>query len=143
MHPISRPIDMLAFASAGNAIFTLAGKSSRFTYRMRLSDDSRVFFVSVLTGSDNTNDYTYLGTIKNAEHAQFMHGRKSTITADAPSARAFVWFWDQLTRDGDKIDQVKFYHEGRCGRCARLLTVPESIERGIGPDCAERMFEAA
>ena len=28
---------------------------------------------------------------------------------------------------------------GSCGHCGRTLTNPESIERGIGPICAERM----
>jgi hypothetical protein len=28
------------------------------------------------------------------------------------------------------------WHEGRCGRCGRKLTVPESIESGFGPECA-------
>jgi hypothetical protein len=33
----------------------------------------------------------------------------------------------------------KIHHEGRCGKCGRLLTVPESVETGIGPECAKRM----
>jgi hypothetical protein len=33
----------------------------------------------------------------------------------------------------------KVHHEGRCGRCGRTLTVPESIESGIGPECAKKM----
>ena len=28
---------------------------------------------------------------------------------------------------------------GACGRCGRPLTVPSSIDRGIGPDCAALM----
>lgn len=33
---------------------------------------------------------------------------------------------------------------GRCGDCGKALTDPESIERGIGPDCAaKRVREAA
>jgi hypothetical protein len=32
---------------------------------------------------------------------------------------------------------LEVWHEGRCGRCGRALTVPESVERGIGPECWE------
>jgi hypothetical protein len=32
-------------------------------------------------------------------------------------------------------DGVVIWHEGRCGRCGRRLTVPESIESGYGPEC--------
>lgn len=30
-------------------------------------------------------------------------------------------------------------HAGRCGRCGRILTVPESIDLGLGPECAGRV----
>ena len=28
------------------------------------------------------------------------------------------------------------FHDGKCGRCGRKLTVPESIQSGLGPVCA-------
>lgn len=138
-HLISRPIDALVFATAGNSIFTIVSKKTqvRFTYRMKQSDDGKVFFVSVLTGSDNENDYTYLGTIRNAEKAPFKHGAKSKITTDATSAKAFAWVWPHIA--AGEMDDIEFWHEGRCGRCARLLTVPESLTAGLGPDCRKLM----
>lgn len=27
--------------------------------------------------------------------------------------------------------------EGKCGRCARRLTTPESVQLGFGPECAK------
>lgn len=39
---------------------------------------------------------------------------------------------------GQDLPECEVWHEGRCGRCGRKLTVPESIETGIGPDCAKR-----
>ncbi len=33
----------------------------------------------------------------------------------------------------------KLVHEGRCGRCGRTLTVPESVTEGIGPECRKIM----
>jgi hypothetical protein len=33
---------------------------------------------------------------------------------------------------------LEVWHEGRCGACGRRLTVPESIERGLGPECYGR-----
>lgn len=32
---------------------------------------------------------------------------------------------------------VEIWHEGKCGRCGRQLTVPESIESGFGPECVK------
>jgi hypothetical protein len=34
----------------------------------------------------------------------------------------------------------RIHLEGRCLRCNRPLTTPESIRRGIGPICAEGGF---
>lgn len=45
----------------------------------------------------------------------------------------------RLVRDAQFAAQgMAFYgiRTGRCGRCGRRLTDPESIRRGIGPECA-------
>lgn len=129
-----------AFIFAGNARFTIRSKTTgvRFTYRVRAkdTDDGRTLhFVSVLTGSDNDNDFTFLGTIFDCQ--TYRHGRKSRIGSDAPSAKAFEWAFPRIVA-GD-LSKFEVHHEGRCGRCARALTVPESIEMGLGPDCAGMM----
>jgi hypothetical protein len=127
--------DIRTFALAGNARLTLVSKKSRtrFSYRVRASDDGKVWFVGVLTGSDNESSYTYMGIIR--ADGSFERGRKSKIGEDAPSMVAWSWWWAWLQR-GKLNDGVEVWHEGKCGRCARPLTVPESIARGIGPDCA-------
>lgn len=148
---ISRPIDILTFVAAGNAIFTMTGSRLRFTYHVEESKrdaktDRSVFFVSVLTGPSNTSDYSYLGIIpamNGHPTAEFKLTKKSTATADANSVKAFAWFWRALTtKNEEHLALIKFQHEGRCGRCNRPLTVPESIERGIGPECAQIMRAA-
>jgi hypothetical protein len=122
------------FALAGNARLTLVSVKTgqRFSYRIRVSEGNTVYFVSVLTGSDNENDYTYLGVIDRSH--QFRRTAKSRIGEDEPSHLAFEFFWRNKLHP-----QLEVWHEGRCGRCARALTVPESIAAGIGPDCAQIM----
>ena len=51
------------------------------------------------------------------------------------SVQAFIWFLNRIEAD-KPTDGFEFWHEGKCGRCGRKLTVPESIEAGIGPECA-------
>lgn len=120
------------FILAGNAIFTIRNTETgnTFTFKVRQPDSDKPHFVSVLTGPQNTSDYTFLGTIFNKK--VYRHGKKSPISFDASSARTFNWFWQHID---DLPDCVEIYHEGYCGRCGRLLTVPESIESGIGPVC--------
>jgi len=122
------------FMMAGNATLTLKSEKTgvHFTYRVRASEDGKVSFVSLMNGPDNEKNYSYLGTIRDGI---FAHGAKSKIGADAPSAKAFTWFHNHL-KSSTVPAQLQVWHEGRCGRCGRKLTHPESIERGIGPECA-------
>jgi hypothetical protein len=138
---ISRPKDVLRFALAGNARLTLVSKrtGTRFTYRVRQKDPTKPHFVSLLNGPDNTSDYLYMGTIFDGAH--FKLTAKSAYNDDAPSVKAFKWVWRHLVAATDDTmpTDLEVWHEGRCGRCGRVLTVPESIERGIGPECAGMM----
>lgn len=139
------------FMNAGNATVTLRSKTTdtRFTYRIQaphfpgnegtnsardVNNDMR--FVKVLTGADNENSYSYLGFIR---RGVFFHGgTKSRVGRDAPSAKAFAWAWKMLAQDV-LPDTLEIWHEGRCGRCQRKLTVPSSIASGFGPECSGRV----
>jgi hypothetical protein len=126
------------FLLAGNARVTLvSGKTGvRFTYRVRRPegvDPKRPHFVALLRGPDNEEDYAFLGTIFHDGH--FVMGRNSRISGEAPSARAFRYAWSALHCFA-MPHGVEVWHEGRCGRCGRALTVPESVARGLGPECA-------
>lgn len=126
--------DTKRFLLAGNARVTLVSKKTgaRFTYRVRQSKDKRVHFVSLLTGSDNESSYTYMGMLREGKFAQTA---KSPIEGTAPSVKAFFWFHDNLFIENRIVDTLEVWHEGKCGRCNRSLTVPESILNGIGPEC--------
>lgn len=139
-----------AYMMAGNAYFTLRSKTTqtRFTFRVSKSkpDSTKsaktpVWFVSVLTGTDNQDSYTYMGVMD--ADGKFRFTAKSKVTGQAPSGKAFDWFAKTLTTAlvtfGSLPAGLEFWHEGRCGRCGRALTVPESVERGIGPECATKM----
>jgi hypothetical protein len=135
------------FVQAGNATVTLRSlkSGSHFTYKVQapfakdgtsrdLASDFR--FVKVLTGSDNENNYSYLGYIR---RGVFFHGgHKARISYDTPSAKAFTWTWKNIA-SGSLPPVLEVWHEGRCGRCGRKLTVPSSIASGFGPECAERV----
>jgi hypothetical protein len=137
------------FCLAGNSYFTLVSTKTqvRFTYRMNKTEpdangkEGKVsHFVALLTEPDNTHSYKYLGHIFRAD-GKYWHGNKSKIHQGAPGAQGFIWFYEKVIQQGKRPTDLglEFWHEGRCGKCGRKLTVPESIERGIGPECASRM----
>jgi Family of unknown function (DUF6011) len=133
--------DVRTFVLAGNATLTLVSRrtEARFTYRVTAGEaGSKVtHFVKVLTGQDNEGSYSYLGHVYDGTR-DYVHGRKSRVGADAPSAKAFAWFWQKVVKGGALPDEIEVYHSGSCGRCGRKLTVPESIKIGLGPECAGR-----
>lgn len=133
-----------SYMLGGDAKVTLVSlrTGARFTYRIRQKEaDSKfvhlnkppqtLYFVSVLTGPDNSSDFEFLGTVFDGR--DYRHGNRSQISRDAPSARAFAWTWQNLGSP-----EVEVWHSGECSRCGRELTDPESIARGLGPKCAER-----
>lgn len=132
------------FMLAGNATITLVSKKTgtRFTYKVTAPENSKgavSHFVKVLTGQDNEGHYQYLGQIY--DHQDYTHGKKSKIGPDTPSAKAFRWFFQMVIVERHEPEEkgMEIYHEGKCGRCGRKLTVPESILRGIGPECANHL----
>lgn len=126
------------FMLAGSAVFTLVSVESgvRYTYKVTKKDSSDDFwFVNRLSGPDNYDDFFYIGHIRMVYHNGIMFKPKDGREHEL-SVRAFKWFFGNLYANPDKaIAFVEFWHEGRCGRCKRRLTVPESIASGFGPEC--------
>jgi len=123
-----------AFILAGNARFTVVSQKTgtRFTFKVRAKEGTTLHFVSVLTGSNNEADYEFIGTIFNG--SRFARSMKSRIGNEAPSMKAFSWVIAQILA-GKMPAMSEIHHEGRCGKCGRALTVPESIKSGLGPIC--------
>lgn len=133
-HAIEHP----EFFTGGNAIFTVTNPSGEhYTYRIRKPRRDMPFFVQLLSGPDNTNDYTYIG-IYAANVPRLVLTAKSKLPADSKPVLVFTWAARQVARGRELPQGYSIQHEGRCCRCGRRLTVRESIESGIGPECAKR-----
>ena len=122
--------DALKFIFAGKSIVTFLNTKTgnRFTFKTKVAKDSNMFFISVLNGPEN---WAYIGT---CIEGKFRHGRKSDISADAQSVKVFDYVLTKLVL-GTLPDFIEAWHEGRCGKCGRPLTVPSSISNGLGPEC--------
>lgn len=139
---------MRQFIEAGNATVTLVSKrtGTRFTAKFARPDPEpgkpRPIWVHVLNGLRVGADYQYLGCIwPHRSTTEVVGSAKSRIGLDAPSAVAVRWFLAQLYGDGAAqhrlLAQMEVWHEGRCGRCGRKLTVPDSIRDGFGSECIQ------
>jgi hypothetical protein len=132
--------DIDRFIYGGHAIFTLKNEETenRFTYKIVNSNEEQYknyYHVYLLTGCDNESNYSYLGFIKDKI---FVISNKSRMK-DGLGAKTMMWFVNSVLRTHHVPKNLGIYHNGRCGRCGRLLTVPESIKSGFGPECINRL----
>lgn len=131
----------MMFMLAGKAIFTVLNESTgnRMTFKVVKKegrDGKPVHFVSAMNGPSNIK-YAYLGTI--FEGTKFVRTAKSHFNPESIVNRGFKWVFETLTSGKSLPENIKFFHEGRCGKCGKRLTVPESIETGFGPECCKMM----
>jgi hypothetical protein len=127
----------------GNSTTTLKSlkTGNHFTYTIKASADKNVLFVCALTGQDNTYDYSYIGCLFqqiDGSYGYLTHTKNSKVSKDAPSFKAFKWAWQNI-RNGTDMPDLEIWHEGRCGRCGRKLTEPDSIASGFGPICIDKI----
>ena len=105
-------------------------------------DDDSIRFVKVLNGPDNSRsgDWMFLDFLRADTEGSIMPhlmaGRKGR--PDAPSFQALRWTLLQLSTN-NLPDDLEIRHEGKCCKCGRALTVPSSIDSGIGPECSKKM----
>lgn len=140
------------FILAGDAIFTVecpGGPQPHYTYRVsHVEPNERYpesYFVKLLTGPSNTDDYSYLGKLD-----PFTGETRTTLKSKALEGsyphrllnRVLARIWGD-DHEAYERHGFKTHHEGRCGRCGRLLTVPSSVESGIGPECSKIMARQA
>jgi hypothetical protein len=131
------------FLLAGNAVFTVTNpKGDHYTFRVRRVESEwpqgsgRMgvsYFVNVkVSGQDRLYAYIGLlnpttGTVKTTQKSMYVPGSKEYDVAS----------WACQAVIGCKMVPAGYHieHAGRCGKCGRQLTDPQSIERGIGPEC--------
>jgi len=117
----------------------------RVTLRFRKPKGFSSVLVDVMCGSDNEEDYAFAGSLHGTELR--LSARGKCPIEKAKVAKAIVdWTFKRAASgaplEGLKSDgtpfSVRCLHEGRCACCGRKLTVPESIDTGIGPVCAKK-----
>lgn len=130
------------FILAGRAVFTVAGKDQRFTFRVNRKEalpgsryQTPSYFVSVLNGAGD-HPYSYVGILDTRDGAIKLT-KGSTFKDDSKAVIALRWTLARVWAGRPLPAPAACYHVGRCGRCGRPLTVPSSILTGFGPDCAD------
>jgi hypothetical protein len=151
-HAFETAAEALTFLSAGNATVTLtsAKTGSHFTFKAKKptltterggkvrDHDATIVFVDGLHGDpSNWEDWHQLGFFFVDEKGISPLRRSKKATGPkSDSFAAFEWTLRQLVA-GNLSDQLTIEHSGKCCRCGKTITHPDSLALGIGPECAK------
>jgi hypothetical protein len=129
------------FLFAGRSIFTLENKTTNnyITFKVKqMKKDNKpiphMYVVECKALGDRNYGYELLGFL-NIDSKSF-----SCRVSDREFIGLKTWFWLlKNLEDLERFETLAIYHEGKCCKCGMPLTVPESIESGIGPECFRKM----
>jgi Family of unknown function (DUF6011) len=149
---ITDPKKALAYMLQPNTniiTFQSAKTGERRTFKVKPMDRDAVrekgikdqrFFVSFLSGPDNTRDYTYIGQILNSQFTLTQKSRATGINEQTPSFVIFKAAFETLLTATIMPKMLQVTHSGRCGKCHKALTVPQSVNDGFGPECVNNVY---
>lgn len=109
------------------------------TYRLHTQGKDKKFFpgrqiLALLNGPENTTNYY--------QSCAFVDGQKLTVWRKFDSSKeAITQRFAAIIGDTEAAGKLYALKSGRCWKCARLLTTPESIQNGMGPECYGRAHE--
>ena len=113
---------------------------NRITVRFRRPNDKdgnpfKSVMVDLMTGSDNEESFSFIGTL-NGDTVRISPKQRTNL--QKAQLAGTILNWTIAHAAADDLRTVRVLHSGSCGRCGRKLTVPESIDTGLGPECAGR-----
>lgn len=133
----------LKFILAGKCEFVLhstkTGDNFKFSMSKQQSKDNiekYIYFLNVL----NEGDKKYAGVVwfddKTSEF-RFSQGKKGQSDNKDLNIRSLIFVLNKLFKE-ETVQYLDVYHLGRCGKCGKKLTTPESILTGLGPTCSKK-----
>ena len=129
-----------AFVLAGHSEFTLESEKTgkRYTYRVKRARVKKTgepldrWYIELLRGENNEQDWIYICWYKEGDLLPQLSS-KSNFNNESKPFKAIEYFFEHID---DLPKGLNFYPASKCGRCRKKLTTPESIKRGLGPECA-------
>ena len=134
----------LQFMLAGKCEFVLHSSKTNedFKYEMtkKKSDskeDSFIYFTSLIKG----NEKIYAGVIwfnNDTQEFRFSTGKNGKVEPSNISIKSLIFVLNKLVKE-ETVQHLVVYHVGKCGKCGKKLTTPESILTGLGPTCSNKI----
>ena len=127
----------MAITAIHDGYYTVSLQGTHYTFRVRTNDADSNFapgrqVIGYLNGPGNAGDsinFAFVGNARIFPWRRFQTSGYATIIA---AARSLV------SGNHEQAGLRYAQQSGNCYRCGRVLTAPESIEKGLGPTCASR-----
>ena len=100
------------------------GSNSEFIYYLNTSINREMIYCGVLFFDEPSNTF------------KFGKGARGQLQADHTNVRSILYIMNNLQLGNTNLN-MRVYHVGKCGRCGRTLSTPESILTGLGPECSK------
>lgn len=126
-------INDLEKTEKGRCIFTCQNEETQGYRTFKIAKGEfagGALVVSLLTGDDNESAYTSFGFLDPVTKDVRMWKRFKFESVYKKYARMIRNIFFNMNPN-----KLKIVHSGKCFRCGRTLTTPESIKSGIGPIC--------
>jgi hypothetical protein len=124
------------FILAGKATFTVDTDEDHYTFHVaqKTFEDGRKFWFVYR----NSKKGRYIGKLLPA-NGQVLLTNASKVDEQDYRLGVLRRVMARIWRNEPLPDHWDVFHQGKCGRCGKPLTTPESVERGIGPECHKKM----
>jgi hypothetical protein len=119
------------FVLAGKVTLTLDTGDDYYTFHVASSQyEGRTYYLVF----QETRKGRYIGTL-NPRTGTLTLTAKSWLTDDDVEYIVLAQLFKRLWSGRALPKEWTVRHEGICGACGRKLTTPESLARGVGPEC--------
>lgn len=139
----------LQFMTAGKAEFVLHSTKTNQDFKFSLTrQESRdqgkesennekkyIYFLNYLHGHEKT----YAGVVwfkQDTGEFMFSTGKNGQMSPKDLEIRSLIFVMNKLYRE-ETVQYLDVFHVGKCGKCGKKLTTPESILTGLGPTCSK------
>ena len=134
-HILKNHVDIYEYIHGGHGVVTLQAPGGKhFTYCFKKPHRESNFREGTLFAYciEGKNEYNYVGMY---DVKSFRKTANSEYDEDSEQFKGAQYIIYMSLKDFNT--PMKLYHEGVCCLCGKKLTNPESIERGIGPQCVK------
>jgi len=131
------------FFKGGNATFTVTNaEGEHYTFKIRKPSESKPFYASLVDGLGSNGRFNYIGVFNPTKVASKTEvvklTQKSRFAESSRQVTVLRWALRVIAFNWHLPEGYAIQHVGRCCCCGRRLTDPESINSGVGPECAKR-----